>query len=107
MQARESLSRRGLDYQSVFVDDAPVPRAVALELAARARRLVVKVGPDTLRFDAARNPISREQAEAYLVHEDGFLRVPVLVLGDLVVRGYTEEIYGETLGPSSGRGVPQ
>lgn len=34
----------------------------------------------------------------YLLHEDGFLRVPVLVLGDLVVRGFTEELYREALG---------
>lgn len=106
MQARESLSRRGIDYASVFVDAAPVPRAAALELAARAGRLVVKVGRETLRFDAAANPISREEAEAYLVHEDGFLRVPVLVVGDLVVRGYTEEIYREVLGAPSERGAP-
>jgi len=49
---------------------------------------VVKVGGGTLRFDAAQNPLSRAEAEAYLVHEDGFLRVPVLVVGDLIVRGY-------------------
>jgi len=34
----------------------------------------------------------------YLVHEDGFLRVPVLLVGDLLVRGYTEELYLEALG---------
>jgi hypothetical protein len=32
------------------------------------------------------------------VHADGFLRVPVLVLGDVLVRGYTEELYREALG---------
>jgi hypothetical protein len=67
---------------------------------------VVKVGGDTLRFDAAQNPISRADAEAYLVHEDGFLRVPVLVVGDLIVRGYTEEIYREALGAPREGGAP-
>jgi len=33
----------------------------------------------------------------YLLHEDGFLRVPVLVLGDLLVRGFTEDLYREAL----------
>jgi len=33
----------------------------------------------------------------YLVHDDGFLKVPVLVVGDLLVRGYTEELYREAL----------
>ena len=69
---------------SVSVDRSPVPRAEALELASRARRLIVKVGKDTLRFEAGRNRISREEADRYLVHEDGFLRVPVLVVGDLL-----------------------
>lgn len=85
------------------MDDTPVPRAAAHELASRARRLIVKAGSDTLRFDAGENPISGEEADAYLVHPDGFLRVPVLVLGDLLVRGYTEEIYREALG---GGGTP-
>jgi len=31
----------------------------------------------------------------YLVHEDGFMRVPVLVMADLLVRGYTEALYHE------------
>jgi hypothetical protein len=66
----------------------------------------VKVGANTRRIDAAATPISPREAEAYLVHEDGFLRVPVLVLGDLIVRGYTEEIYREVLGASGDRGAP-
>lgn len=73
-------------------------RAATLALARRARRLVVKAGQETLRFDAGQNPITDAEILAYLVHEDGFLRVPVLVLGDLLVRGYTEEIYREVLG---------
>lgn len=80
-------------------------RATTLALAQRARRFVVKVGADTLRFDQATNPITQEQVHSYLVHEDGFLRVPVLVMGDLLVRGYTEEIYHEALEPVAERGV--
>ena len=73
-------------------------REETLQLAHRARRLLVKVGEDTLRFDAANNPITEQQVQAYLVHEDGFLRVPVLAMGNLIVRGYTEELYREALG---------
>jgi hypothetical protein len=39
-----------------------------------------------------------EAAVRHLVHEDGFMRVPVLILGDLLVRGYTEALYAEALG---------
>ena len=73
-------------------------REETLELVRKARRLMIKVGQDTLRFDAATNPITEQQIHAYLVHEDGFLRVPVLATGDLLVRGYTEELYREALG---------
>ncbi|MBI4608036.1 MAG: hypothetical protein HY726_03400 [Candidatus Rokubacteria bacterium] len=73
-------------------------RAATLALARGARRLVVKAGQQTLRFDTQQNSITDNQILEYLVHDDGFLRVPVLVLGDLLVRGYTEEIYREVLG---------
>lgn len=72
-------------------------REETLDLARKARRLLIKVGGDTLRFDSATNPITDHQIHAYLVHEDGFLRVPLLAMGDLLVRGYTEELYGEAL----------
>lgn len=72
-------------------------REATLALARRARRLFVKTGQEILRFDIGKNPITEAQILTYLVHEDGFLRVPVLVLGDLVLRGYTEPLYREAL----------
>lgn len=78
-------------------------RAQSLELARRARRFLIKVGQDTLRFDSATNPITEAQVQAYLIHDDGFLRVPVLHVGDLLVRGYTEELYREALKGGAGR----
>ncbi len=51
-----------------------------------------------MRLDAGRSPLSEADAARYLVHEDGFLRVPVLVLDDLLVRGFTEELYREAIG---------
>ena len=74
-----------------------VDEAGALELARGARRLLIKVGSDVVRFDRARDPLSEDQAKAYLVHDDGLMRVPVLVCDDLLVRGYTEELYREAL----------
>jgi hypothetical protein len=50
-----------------------------------------------VRLDAERAPISEADALRYLLHADGFLRVPVLVLGGLAVRGYTEDLYREAL----------
>jgi hypothetical protein len=74
-----------------------VDRAAALALARGARRLLAKTGQDIVRLGPGPAPISDAEADRYLIHEDGFLRVPVLVLGDLLVRGYTEELYREAL----------
>jgi hypothetical protein len=48
--------------------------------------------------DARRRPLDDAGVERHLVHEDGFMRVPVLVIGDLLVRGYTDALYAEALG---------
>ena len=72
-------------------------RAGAAAIAAHARRLLVKAGPEVLRFDARERAFSEAEVLPHLVHEDGFLRVPVLVLDDLVIRGYTEALYRDAL----------
>ncbi len=77
------------------MDAAPVDRAATLALARGARTLLVKSGDGVLCLDA---PLADADVVHHLVHEDGFLRVPVLVLGDVLVRGYTEALYREALG---------
>jgi len=77
------------------VEHAPVDRVAALALARGARRMVVKVGDTLVRLGA---PFTEADVARYLVHDDGFLKVPVLLVGDLLVRGYTEELYREALG---------
>jgi hypothetical protein len=76
------------------VEDAPVDRQATLALARGARRILVKSGDAIARLDG---PFTDTDLTTHLVHQDGFLRVPVLVLGDLLVRGYTEELYREAL----------
>ena len=76
------------------LDETPIDRAGTLAIARDARRLLVKAGRGVERFEA---PIREADVLRYLVHEDGLLRVPVLVLGDVVVRGYTEDLYREAL----------
>ncbi len=77
------------------MEHAPIDRAATLALAAGVRRMLVKVGDTRTRLDA---PFTEADVTRYLVHEDGFLRVPVLLVGDLLVRGYTEDLYHEALG---------
>lgn len=68
-----------------------------MALARRARRLLVKAGDRVLRFGRER-PISDAEIRTYLLHpSDRFLNVPVLILGDLLVRGYTDALYDEAL----------
>jgi arsenate reductase-like glutaredoxin family protein len=57
--------------------------------------MLVKSGDAIARLEA---PFTDADIAKYLVHEDGFLRVPVLVLGDVLVRGYTDALYREALG---------
>ena len=69
-------------------------RPATLALARGARRLIVKAGDTIARLDG---PLTDADVAKYLVHDDGFLRVPVLVLGDVLVRGYTDALYREAL----------
>ena len=62
-----------------------------------ARRFLVKTDTGFLERDAARELVSEAQALEWLLHEDGLLRVPVLVWGDVLVRGFTEELYERAL----------
>jgi arsenate reductase-like glutaredoxin family protein len=57
----------------------------------------VKTAAGFVQHDAAREPVSEAQALEWLLHEDGLLRVPVLVWGDILVRGYTDELYERAL----------
>src|ERR1700694_5445422 len=67
------------------------------ELARGARRFLVKTGAGFVQRDAAREPVSEAQALEWLLHEDGLLRVPVLVWGGMLVRGYPDELYEQAL----------
>lgn len=87
-----------MDFDNRLVESRPVDRAGMLALARGARRFLVKVGAETIRLDAGDGAITEGDAVQYLLHEDGFLRVPVLVVEDLLVRGFTEDLYREALG---------
>lgn len=95
--ARRALRKAGVTYESRPLDTHPVDRNGALQLAHEARQFLVKDGDGFVQHDASREPVSEAQALAWLLHEDGLLRVPVLVCGDMLVRGYTDELYERAL----------
>jgi len=82
---------------------APVDRQATRALARTVRRLIVKAGAGIVEVDRTDAAFTDEDAERYLVHEDGFLRVPVLVLGDTLVRGYTDDLYRAVLDQAAPR----
>lgn len=84
-------------FESRLVEQAPVDTAASLALGRGARRILAKVGAEIVRLDAEQGGIAEADLRRCLVHEDGKLRVPVLVLGDLLVRGFTEDLYREAL----------
>lgn len=55
----------------------------------------MKLGDTLRRLDG---PFTDADLATYLVHEDGFMRVPVLVMDDVIVRGYSDALYREALG---------
>ncbi len=55
----------------------------------------MKVGSELRELDAA---APREDLMRFLIHEDGFLRIPVLVVGETLVRGWHEDAYRSALG---------
>ena len=95
--ARRALRKAGVAYESRPLETHPVDRNGTLQLARDARRFFVKDGDGFVQHDASREPVSEAQALAWLLHEDGLLRVPVLVCGDVLVRGYTDELYERAL----------
>ena len=76
------------------MENAPIDRDTTLAIARRARRLLIKTGTEIVRVDADGSALD-DAAERYLVHEDGFMRVPVLLVDDLLVRGFTDALYAE------------
>jgi arsenate reductase-like glutaredoxin family protein len=95
--ARRALTQARVDFESRPLDANPIDRDGALGLARGARRFLVKTGTGFVQHDAAREPVSEAQALEWLLHEDGFLRVPVLVWGDMLVRGFSDELYERAL----------
>jgi arsenate reductase-like glutaredoxin family protein len=85
------------------VEGAPVGREETLGLARAAREIWVKAGSDVRHFGADDPALREAELIPYLVHEDGWMRVPVLVAGPLLVRGYTEALYRRAL---LGKGEP-
>ena len=83
------------------VEATPVDRDGTLALGRAARRFLIKRGAEIVEFDRARQPVGDADVLSLLLHDDGLLRIPVLVVGDLLVRGFTDELYQRALRPAA------
>ncbi len=55
--------------------------------------LYVKIEGEMLRWKRGQAEISEAVLQRAFVHEDGQLKIPVLVIGSVIVRGFDEPTY--------------
>jgi arsenate reductase-like glutaredoxin family protein len=96
--AREFLSRHGIALDLVDTGATPVTAEATLALVRERRICHVRWEGSMRTWDQRASPVPAEWLRRYFVHEDGGIRVPVLVAGDAVVRGFDEETYRRILG---------
>ena len=84
-----------MEYRSISGDDARLDRAATVALGRQAGRVLVKAGDRIRRLEG---PLGDDELAGALLHPDGFLNVPILIVGDVLVRGFTDELYGEAIG---------
>ena len=97
------LSQHGVSYTDHNVDCHPIGDVEAMGIARRFLTLYVKIGGEIVRWDQREAAIPESDLRRAFVHEDGKLRIPVLIVGDVIVRGFDELTYATLL---SGREHP-
>ncbi len=68
-----------------------------MQIARRFHTLYVKMGGEILRWEQREAAIPEDDLKRAFVHEDGKLRIPVLIVGDVIVRGFDELTYAKLL----------
>ncbi len=62
------------------------------------RRYFVKAGEDVFLWDRDQEEVPDEVLRRHFVHSDGFIRIPVLIVGTTtVVRGFLPDVYSKLL----------
>jgi arsenate reductase-like glutaredoxin family protein len=96
-QAREFLSRRAAAYTPHNASERPLDAAATMSLIRPCRRFYVKAGEDVFLWDRAQEEVPSEALRRHFVHPDGFIRVPVLIVGETAIRGFLPDVYTEIL----------
>ena len=59
--------------------------------------MYVKIGGEIVKWDRDSAEIPETDLRRAFVHEDGQLRIPVLLIDDVIVRGFDERTYAMLL----------
>lgn len=73
----------------------PLNADMTLALVRPCRRFYVKAGEDVFLWDRDEEEVPNEALRRHFVHTDGFIRIPVLIVGPTAVRGFLPDIYSE------------
>lgn len=95
--AREFLSQHGITVALVDTGATPVTAEATFALVRGRRMCHVRWEGRMRTWNQVESPVPAEQLRQYFVHADGGVRVPVLVAGESVVRGFDEETYRRVL----------
>ena len=68
-----------------------------MDIARRFPMLYVKIGGEIIRWDQREGEIPEADLRRAFVHEDGQLKIPVLIVGGVIVRGFDEATYATLL----------
>ncbi len=79
----------------------PLNAEATLELIRPCRRFFVKVGEEVFVWDRDQEEVPEEALRRHFVHLDGFMGIPVLIVGTTAVRGFLPDIYSEVLTQST------
>jgi hypothetical protein len=61
----------------------------------------VKVGEEVFIWDRDQEEVPEEALRRHFVHLDGFIRIPVLIIGTTAIRGFLPDIYTELFDTSA------
>jgi hypothetical protein len=79
----------------------PLNAQATLDLIRPCRRFFVKVGEEVFVWDRDQEEVPEEALRRHFVHLDGFIRIPVLIVGTAAaIRGFLSDIYTEILAES-------
>jgi len=68
-----------------------------MALIRPCRCYYVKVGEEVFIWDRDQEEVPDEALRRHFVHLDGFIHIPVLIIGLAAVRGFLPDIYAEVL----------